>query len=122
MLAKYEVYCDKNWLTQRVQVERTIGSETKALRLDLEKGGLWRSSGQEIAEVHGCLDADLSVTPATNTLPIRRFDLGIGRSESVVAAWIRFPELTVQPCPNATPVQQKISIATKAIPDSRLRS
>jgi uncharacterized protein len=53
-------------------VERTIGSETKALRLDLEKGGLWRSSGQEIAEVRGCLDADLSVTPATNTLPIRR--------------------------------------------------
>jgi hypothetical protein len=41
MLAKYEVYCDENWLTQRVQVERTIGCETKALRLDLEKGVLW---------------------------------------------------------------------------------
>ena len=44
MLAKYEVYCDENWLTrltQRVPVERTIGSETKALRLDLEKGVLW---------------------------------------------------------------------------------
>ncbi len=99
MLAKYEVYCDENWLMQRVQVERTIGSETKALRLDLEQGGLWRSSGQEIAEVRGCLDADLSVTPATNTLPIRQLNLGIGKSESVVAAWIRFPELTVQPLP-----------------------
>jgi hypothetical protein len=122
MLAKYEVYCDENWLMQRVQVERTIGSETKALRLDLEQGGLWRRSGQEIAEVRGCLDADLSVTPATNTPPIRQLNLGIGKSESVVAAWISFPELTVQPLPNATPVQQKISIPTKAIPDSRLRS
>ena len=46
--------------------------------------------------MRGCLDADLSVTPATNTLPIRRLNLGIGKSKSVVA-WIRFPELTVQP-------------------------
>jgi uncharacterized protein len=93
--------------TQRVQVKRTIGSETKALRLDVEKGGLWSSSGQEIAEVRGCLDADLSVTPATKTLPIRRLNPGIGKNGSVVAAGIRFPELTVHPCPNATPVQQK---------------
>jgi hypothetical protein len=44
MLAKYEVYCDENWLTrltQRVPVERTIGSETKALRLDR---WIWRKA------------------------------------------------------------------------------
>ena len=42
------------------------------------------------------LDVDLAVTPATNTLPIRRLELGIGQSESVGAAWIRFPELEMQ--------------------------
>jgi hypothetical protein len=47
--------------------------------------------------VHGCNDVDLSVTPATNTLPIRRLDLPIGKSESVIAAWVKFPELAVQP-------------------------
>jgi uncharacterized protein len=40
---------------------------------------------------------DLAVTPATNTLPIRRLDLQIGHSASVTAAWIRFPELEIQP-------------------------
>ena len=40
---------------------------------------------------------DLSVTPATNTLPIRRLDLGIGKNESVTAAWIKFPEIELQP-------------------------
>lgn len=49
--------------------------------------------------MRGCLDADLSLTPASDTLPIRRLNLGIGKSESVVAAWIRFTELTVQPLP-----------------------
>jgi hypothetical protein len=47
--------------------------------------------------VRGCLDVDFAVTPATNTLPIRRLDLGIGKSESLTAAWIKFPELELQP-------------------------
>jgi hypothetical protein len=97
MLATYEIHCDDNWLTHRVQVERTIGKETKTLSLNVEKLGLWRATGREVAEARGCLDVDLSVTPATNTLPIRRLDLSIGKSESVTAAWVRFPELTVQP-------------------------
>jgi uncharacterized protein len=39
------------------------------------------------------------VTPATNTLPIRRLDLDIGKSESVTAAWIKFPDFEIQPLP-----------------------
>jgi uncharacterized protein len=56
-------------------------------------GTLW---GRELPEVGGCRDVDLAVTPATNTLPIRRLDLGIGMSQSVTAAWIKFPELDLQ--------------------------
>lgn len=44
-----------------------------------------------------CTDIDLSVTPSTNTIPIRRLALDIGGSEEVIAAWVRFPELTVEP-------------------------
>jgi uncharacterized protein len=97
MLANYEIHCDDNWLTHRVQVERTIGKDTKTLRLTVESHGLWRSSGRELPELHGCPDVDLAVPPATNTLPIRRLDLGIGKSESAIAAWIKFPGLEIQP-------------------------
>jgi hypothetical protein len=31
------------------------------------------------------------------TLAIRRLDLHVGSSESIIAAWVKFPELTVQP-------------------------
>jgi len=97
MLANYEIHCDDNWLTHRVQVERTIGSDVKTLSLSVESRGVWHSSGQELPEVRGCLDVDLAVTPATNTLPIRRLNLQVGSNASVVAAWIKFPELTVEP-------------------------
>jgi hypothetical protein len=97
MVAHYEVHCDENWLTHRVEVERTIGKDVKSLSLNVERRGVWRGSGQEMHGVNGCDDADLSITPATNTLPIRRLGLGIGESASVIAAWVKFPELTVQP-------------------------
>ena len=97
MLANYEIYCDENWLTHRVQIERAIGSDVKTLSLSVESRGVWRSSNQELRDVHGCDDVDLTVTPATNTLPIRRLNLQVGSSQSVFAAWVKFPELTVQP-------------------------
>lgn len=97
VLASYEIHCDENWLTHRVQVERTIGRDLKTLSLNVESRGAWRSSGEELREVLGCHDVDLALTPATNTLPIRRLNLQVGSSESVVAAWVKFPDLTVQP-------------------------
>jgi len=97
MLVNYEAYCDENWLTHRVQVERTIGTDVKSLSLIVGSRGLWRRSGQELREIQGCEDIDLAVTPATNTLAIRRLNLQVGNGESVIAAWVKFPELTVQP-------------------------
>jgi len=86
MLVNYEIYCDANWLTQRVQSKRTIASDVKTLTLGVERRGVWRSSGQELREIRGCDDIDLAVTPATNPLPIRRLSLQIGSSESIIAA------------------------------------
>ena len=97
ILASYGIQCDENWLTHRVQVERTIGNDVKNLSLTVESRGVWHSSGQELPGVRGCGDVDLALTPATNTLPIRRLNLQIGSSESIIAAWVKFPELTVQP-------------------------
>ena len=97
MLANYEICSDERWRTRRVQVERTIGNDVKTLRLRVESRGVWHSATQELRGIQGCDDVDLAVTPATNTLPIRRLNLEIGSSESIIAAWVRFPELTVQP-------------------------
>lgn len=95
--ASYEVYADENWLTHRVSVERTIGSDLKTLDLNVESRGVWRSDAQELPALRGCDDVDLALTPATNTLAIRRLNLEVGSSASLIAAWVKFPDLTVQP-------------------------
>src|SRR5580692_863277 len=47
LLASYEIQCDENWLTHRVQVDRTLGNDAKTLSLSVEKR-VWRSSAQEL--------------------------------------------------------------------------
>ena len=37
------------------------------------------------------------MTPATNTLAIRRLNIQVGSSASIIAAWVKFPDLTVEP-------------------------
>ena len=51
--------------------------------------------GGKARALKGCTDVDLGCSPSTNTLPIRRLALGIGKSKTIQAAWVRFPELTV---------------------------
>jgi hypothetical protein len=43
----------------------------------------------------GAIDIDISITPFTNTLPVRRLRLKTGQSEDILAVYIQLPELTV---------------------------
>ena len=42
------------------------------------------------------MDVDLSFTPATNTLPVRRLSLGIGEEVEIEVAWLVWPELALR--------------------------
>ena len=95
----YEVWVDPAWRTYRVEVTMQLDVIERNLQLNRNKQGQWRLGDREIASLAGCIDIDLGVTPSTNTLPIRRLALPVGGSEAVTAAWVRFPELTVEPLP-----------------------
>lgn len=92
----YQLACSVEWRTQRVRVEMESGSERRSLRLTVQDGR-WLTPTGERADLRGCVDVDLGVTPMTNTLPIRRLCLAVGESAPVVAAWARFPSLEVRP-------------------------
>jgi hypothetical protein len=89
----YEVDCNSNWHTQAASVELRQGSDLRTLQIEVDGEQRWWVAGREVEHIRGCLDIDLAVTPATNTLPIRRLDIPIGSGCEVVAAWLRFPEL-----------------------------
>lgn len=46
-------------------------------------------------EFDGCIDIDITATPFTNTLPIRRIDWEVGQSEDLKMLYITVPELTL---------------------------
>lgn len=67
------------------------------IKLAVDSARRWRLNGKEYPEVEGCIDLDLNFSPSTNLLPIRRLGLAIGQEEEVKAAWLRFPEFTLEP-------------------------
>jgi hypothetical protein len=97
--ARYELACDPGWRTRAVAVDIRGPEGDRSLRLTA-RDGIWRrDGGAEIEAIRGCLDVDLSWSPSTNTLPIRRLDLAIGEEKGTAAAWVRFPGLAVEPLP-----------------------
>jgi uncharacterized protein len=93
----YRVTCDATWRTLSARV--TGWHDTKPVNVSIESNDRreWTLNGAARPDLLGSEDVDLSFTPATNVLPIRRSRLALGSRVSVRAAWLRFPELTLEP-------------------------
>lgn len=92
----YRVEADSEWRTRRVEVQLRFGGEDRMLELITDGEGIWLANGRRVSGLEGCLDVDLSVTPATNTLPVRRLGLQKGETGHLRAAWVRFPSLDME--------------------------
>lgn len=99
LLVRYGVTCDALWRTRAVEIEVERGMDIRTLRLTVDEDQRWWSTDAELVAFRGCVDVDLGITPATNTLPIRRLNLAIGETRAVTAAWLQFPDLQTEPLP-----------------------
>jgi hypothetical protein len=98
--ARYEIACSPSWQTRAVHVVvAAADADEQTLDLTVDERGHWWRGQERVAAFDGCVDVDLGITPATNTLPIRRLGLAVGESRDVVAAWVRFPDLALQTLP-----------------------
>jgi hypothetical protein len=97
LLVAYTVDCSSDWQTQAVALSVTDSGEQRTIALRPDADRRWLLDGEPIESVTGCMDVDLGVTPATNTLPIRRLDLAVGEGANVVATWVQFPSLDIRP-------------------------
>ena len=94
--ARYRIQCDKEWRTRAVSIEQHFGLDRSTLALTADETGAWTSDRTApIGGLAGCLDVDLELSPITNSLPINRMNLAIGRVEEIAVAWIRFPSLEI---------------------------
>ena len=91
---RYAVTVDSAWATTDVEV--LVAFAGGDLREVAELGALW-SGSERPSGYEDCVDVDLSFTPATNTLPIRRLGLDVGEEAEIQVAWLVWPELDVRP-------------------------
>jgi uncharacterized protein len=99
--AMYEVRCDEDWITRSADVSIADSSGKRSVHIE-SSNGRWIVDGVHASQVDGCLDIDLGWSPSTNTIAIRRLNLAIGaESGPLTMAWVRFPELTLEPLPQA---------------------
>jgi hypothetical protein len=94
---RYAIDCDLEWRTRSAVIEGESGGSPVRFALAADGAGHWTRDGAPLPELAGALDIDLGFTPATNTLPIRRLRLSVGESAPVRSAWLRFPELRLEP-------------------------
>jgi len=111
VLVQYAVALASDWSTRAVEIVMRSGdvTEPRELRLTVAPGPRWQIEREpspdpampqdDLMALHGLVDIDLGFSPVTNTLPIRRLDPAIGDAVAVTAAWVRFPELTIEPLP-----------------------
>ncbi|HJU74841.1 MAG TPA: putative glycolipid-binding domain-containing protein [Gemmatimonadaceae bacterium] len=93
---RYRVVTDPDFRTVSADIRGTLGLQPVTIDLTNDPQLGWVMNGGLCAGLDGCIDVDLAFTPATNTLPIRRLRLEGGDAADVSAAWLRFPEMSLE--------------------------
>ncbi len=92
----YRLHCDADWTTRRLEVIRHGGAPP--LVFESDGNGRWTDgAGAELPELAGCVDVDITVTPFTNTLPIRRLPWQPGQARDLLMVFVLVPEMTYRP-------------------------
>ena len=92
---RYRVRVGANHVTQGVRIHFWSDAGHRHLHLDRSQSDSWKVDGVMRPDLGDATDVDIGITPATNTLPLRRFGLAVGESRDLVAAWVQFPTLSV---------------------------
>lgn len=97
----YLIDCDPEWRTRSASLTQIFRGRQESLRLDHDGAGGWRLNGAPAPSLTGCTDIDLGISPSTNALPVNRLRLPVGKAQTIRAAWVRFPDLSVVPAEQA---------------------
>jgi hypothetical protein len=93
---RYRLECDAAWHVRSLDVE-VMSGQPRVLQLRADGRGRWAGGdGGPLARLEGCIDVDLSATPFTNTLPVRRLRLHAGEAETIAVAYVDVPNVTLE--------------------------
>ena len=93
----YQVRTDNDWHVRECLCQ-VGGEKGRRMQWSTDGRGHWTdASGAACSALDGCLDIDITCTPFTNTLPIRRLALTPGESADILVAYLSVPDLSIRP-------------------------
>jgi uncharacterized protein len=93
----YHLECRADWQFLSLELSVTKMTGTSRLSLTRDGNGCWVAGQEPLPSLDGCADIDISRTPLTNTLPIRRLPWSPGTARELDVAYISVPELGIRP-------------------------
>jgi hypothetical protein len=96
---EYLIKCDAAWRTREVAIVQDWDGEARSLGLMVSEDRRWSSKIGDYPDLTGLTDVDLSITPSTNLLPLKRNFMNDGDSLETSAAWVHFPSLQIAVLP-----------------------
>jgi len=92
----YQLSCDANWRVAGLTITAANSAGTRTLALIAGGDAHWLADGQPRPDLDGCIDLDISLTPLTNTLPIRRLAWTPARAQELDVVYVSAPDLTAR--------------------------
>ncbi len=86
----YELHADALWRFRSLSL--SVAGRTLEVTYD---GETWAVDGQSRSDLDPAQEVDLAFSPVSNSLPIRRLQMAIGESASIVTAYVSVPALKV---------------------------
>jgi hypothetical protein len=95
--ANYSLRFTDDW-SARFATIRRLDLRGNALSIETDGEGEWFGSEElQLESLKDCLDVDISPTPFTKSLPIRRLQLRKGQSADVKVTHFEIPTFTIRP-------------------------
>jgi uncharacterized protein len=90
---RFDLVTGEDHIVRSLTVER-LGVDGR-IALEHDGQGIWYTGGERMPQLDGVLEPDISVTPLTNTFPIRRLALAEGASANILTAYVDVAAMTV---------------------------
>lgn len=98
-IVEYRLELDTAWSLQSVQLSMTQPA-VRSIRLTHNKFGEWVDDQLKTwPQLDGCMEVDISLTPFTNTLPVKRLCFKPGESREIKVVYFDLPsfEISMKP-------------------------
>lgn len=112
----YLLECDASWQVRELTVKVTGAGLDRSLVLSADGAGHWLDAARRPRpDLDTCVDIDISCTPLTNTLPIRRLSQAPGAVHDIRVAYISVPELDVRPARQRYTLLERLAGGDEAV-------